>query len=195
MHTTTESSSTSHLRSVRDLLAELDNMKNKGIGPRDRLEFILDGGATLVDVFNIEDAFDLEARAMNRRLESLGDIKSTLRQGQQQLRGAPVQEEMKEAAGRLLGHLDKFLEDALTRERKSEIEMLSQIWSWGPDISHIFPGLTSGRPKPKPLEIPAEIQEFTQKKAALYDEVREEFEAHPHHEPVPGWQDCPVPVP
>jgi len=194
MHTTTESSTTSHLRSVRDLLAELDNMKNKGIGARDRLEYILDSGATLVDEFHIEDAFDLEARAMNRRLASLGDMQTTLRQGQEQWRGGPLGEEVKEAAGRLLGHLDKFLSDALNKERKSEIEMLSQIWEWGPDISHIFPGLTSGRPRPKPPEIPAELQEFTKKKAALYNEVQAEFEAHPHHHPVPGWQEPPVPV-
>jgi len=198
MHTTTtESNTTSHLRSVRGLLAELDTMKNKGLGARERLEFILDGGADLVEEFDIEDAFDIEHRAMSRRLESLNDMKATLRQGQQQWRGGPVQEEVKEAAGRLLGHLDKFLNDAVNKEAKSEIEMLSQLWHWDPDISHIFPGLTSGRPKPKPLEIPAELpaelQEFTKKKAALYDEVKAEVEAHPHHQPAPGWQECPVP--
>jgi hypothetical protein len=191
MHTT--ESRPSHLRSVRELLAKLDDMKNTGVVAAERLEFILDSGSDLVDEFNIEDAFDLEARARTRRLESLGDMKTNLRQGQEQWRGAPLREDVKEAAGRLFGHLDRFLENALTKERKSEIEMLSQIWEWGPDISHLFPGLTSGRPKPEPLEIPAELQEFTQKKAALYEEVRAEAEAHPHHCPVPGPQPCPVP--
>jgi hypothetical protein len=169
-------------------------MKNQGIGARDRLEFILDGGSELVREFDIEDAFDIEHRAMSRRLESLDDMKTHLRHGQQQWSTGPVQEEVKEAAGRLLGHLDKFLNDALHREQKSEIEMLSQLWHWDPDISNLFPGLTSGRPKPKPIEIPRELQEFTQKKAALYEEAQAEAEAHPHHQPVPGIQPPPVPL-
>ena len=50
MDKTTESTSTSaHLSSVKELLAELDLMKNEGVGARERLDFILDQGAELVD--------------------------------------------------------------------------------------------------------------------------------------------------
>lgn len=169
MHTYTQNPS-AHLSTVQELLAELDRMKNKGLGAHERLEFILDQGSNFVEEFDFEDAFDLEHRAMNKRLELLENMDSTLRTHRAQWSGAPVGDEVKEAAGKLIGHLDVFVEKARARERKSEIEMLSSLWTWAPDVSHIWPGHHS-RPKPKAVEVPEEVKELLEKKSELYEEL------------------------
>lgn len=172
---------TVHLARVKDLLAELDKMKTKGVGARERLEYILDGGISLIDKFDFQDAFDIEHRAMTKRLKLFGDMSSTLLQHQTQWAAAPVEEEVKEAAGQLLEHVEGFIKTAQKKERDAEIDMLSQLWEWGPDMSHMYYWLTSGRPKPIKTTPPAEIKELEEKKAELYEEVREEVEVHPNH--------------
>jgi hypothetical protein len=176
MHTHTQNSS-AHLSTVQELLTRLDQMKNDGLGARERLEFIIEEGSNLVEEFDFEDAFDLEHRAMCKRLEALEDMATTQRAFRQQWELAPVQEEVRDAAGRLLEHTNKFIKDAQVKERKVEIDMLSNIWDWGEDLTHMYPWLTSGRPKPKPVEIPKEIKEFAEKKEALYKQASADQEA------------------
>ena len=170
MHTTTQDPST-HLRGVQELLFELDKMKNSGIGAIERLEYILDKSAPLVEGFDLADAFDVELRARNRRLEDLSDMDRSLNHSKKQWEVGPLQEDVREAAGRLFKHLDSFLKSAIHSERKSEIEMLSALWDYEPDLSHLYPGLTSWRPAPLAKEPLPELQEFYKKKAALYEEI------------------------
>lgn len=162
--------SSTHLSTVQELLNELDQMKNKGLSAQERLDFILDQGSNFVEEFSVEDAFDLEHRARSKRLEQLKELGSTLRTHTTQWEGAPVEEPVKEAAGKLLGHLNVFVKKAEDRERKSEIEMLSALWEWAPDVSEIWPGHHS-RPRPKAIPIPEEVKELLEKKTELYDEL------------------------
>ena len=170
MHTHSQNSS-AHLSTVQELLTELDEMKNKGLSAQERLDFILDQGSNFVEEFSIEDAFDLEHRARSKRLEQLEELGSTLRTHTTQWKGAPVEDPVKEAADKLLGHLNVFVKKAEDRERKSEIEMLSALWEWAPDVSEIWPGHHS-RPKPKAITIPEEVKELLEKKTELYDELK-----------------------
>ena len=147
MNSTTESAGTpSHLSTVKQLLAELDLMKNKGIGARDRLDFILEHGVGLMEEFDLQDAFDVEARARSNRLRQLDDLRSSMTNTEQLWSGGPLLEDVKEAASNLFGHLHRFLKDALSRERKSEIDMLSQLWEWAPDMRWLYPWLTGEGP-------------------------------------------------
>jgi len=179
MHTHTDNTNSSaHLSTVQELLTELDEMKNKGLSAQERLDFILDQGSNFVEEFSIEDAFDLEHRARTKRLEQLDELGSTLRTHQAQWRSAPMESPVKEAADKLLGHLDVFIKKGQDRERKSEIEMLSALWTWAPDVSDIWPGHHS-RPKPKTIDIPEEVKELLEKKSELYDELETEKTATP----------------
>jgi len=178
----------SNLSRVQELVAHLDQMKNTRVGARERLDFILEQGSELVQEFDFKDAFDLEHRAMSKRLAQLEDMDSSSRLARTQWKNAPLPEDVREGAAKLIDYLDGFVKEAKSTERKAEVEMLSQLWEWGPDLSHMYAWLTSGRPVPKkrePIEVPEEIREFGKLKADLYREVKEEAEAHPHHSPVP----------
>ena len=192
MNSTTESSGTSaHLSSVKELLSELDQMKNKGVGARDRLDFILEQGSNLIDEFDLQDAFDVEARARSKRLNQLNELSSVMTNAEHLWAGGPILDDVKEAASKLFTHLRRFLKDTLSREAKSEINMLSQIWESAPDIRWLYPWLTawegpiyrphydnwlartSGReypPAPVPEEPSAEVKELAERKAKLYEE-------------------------
>lgn len=144
MNSTTESPSTSaHLSSVKELLAELDKMKDKGIGARDRLDFILEAGSGLVEDFDFHDAFDMELRAQTRRMSQLNELETTMSHARHQWDGGPIRDDVKEAARRLFGHLGRFLKDASQRESGVETEMLGQVWDWAPDIRYLYPWLTA----------------------------------------------------
>jgi hypothetical protein len=194
MDSTTESTGTpTHLSTVKDLLTELDQMKNKGIGARDRLDFILEHGAELMEEFDLQDAFDVEARARSKRMAQLNDLRSSMTNTEQLWGGGPLLDDVKEAATKLFSHLHRFLKDALSRERKSEIDMLAQVWEWAPDIRWLYPWLTAWkgpiyRPNyhvrgetahggmqyptaPVPEEPSEEVKELAQRKEALYKEA------------------------
>lgn len=199
MNSTTESPSTSaHLSSVKELLAALDKMKSKGIGARDRLDFILEQGSELVDDFDFNDAFDLELRAQTKRMRQLSELETVMRSARAQWEGGPFRENVKEAVGHLLDHLDKFRTDARHRETRVETEMLGSIWDWAPDIRWLYPWLTAWSgpiyrpdrdygaaryssypvaPEGPVLEEPSkEVKELLELKDELYKEVKKKPE-------------------
>lgn len=202
MDTTTESPRTPRLASVQDLLTELDRMKTTGIGARERLDFMLARGAELVesDEFPLEDAFDLEARVRVKRLDQLDHLAKTMNTAKGLWSEAPLKDDIKQAAKSLFRHLDGFINDARRVEEKSNIEMLSQIWVWEPDLRWLYPWLTAwtgpiyrpswadnnGYPVAPAAEEPSEeVKEFAEAKQKLYDETTPDQTPVELHEPEP----------
>lgn len=207
MNSTTESPRTSaHLSSVKELLAELDQMKNKGIGARERLDFILDQGAELVEEgFDFEDAFDIEARVRVKRIDQLDELAKTMTLAKGFWADAPTKNDVKEAAMGLFRHLDRFIIDAKNIEVRSHIETLSQIWESAPDLRWLYPWLGGDGPiyrpsyggssvaqhegreyptAPTPEEPSTDVKEFAERKKQLYKEATPKAELSTEEEQV-----------
>jgi hypothetical protein len=135
--------SSSRLRTVKDLLEQLSSMKSEGLGARERLDFLREEGPELVKDFSFEDAFDAEARTRYARLEHLDDLAGDFRELETSWSSSPLPEDVRQAGSKLFKHLAGFVGDAQAAERHSEIEMLSQIWDWAPDIRWLYPWLTA----------------------------------------------------
>lgn len=190
MDTTTESPGAprTHLASVQDLLTELDRMKTTGIGARERLDFMLARGSELVEenAFDLEDAFDLEARVRVKRLDQLEHLAKAMTTAKGLWADAPIKDDVTKAAMGLFRHLDRFIIDAKNVEHRSHTETLSQIWVSDPDIRWLYPWLTAwtgpiyrpswadnnGYPVAPAAEEPSEeVKEFAEAKQKLYDET------------------------
>jgi hypothetical protein len=171
--------SSAHLSTVKELLAQLDLMKNDGIGAQKRLEYILEHGKEVVPEFDFRDAFDLELEASSKRATSLNHMDSDLVGLQDKWKVGPFRDAVKEAGQKLLEHLIKFIADAQNQERKTELHLLSQLWEWAPDLRHLYPWLTEGK-KPEAVKeestLPPETKKLVEKKDELEAEVAAEFE-------------------
>jgi len=138
--TTTESP---RLRSVRELLEHLNSLKTDGLGAQERLDFLRQAGPALIKNFDFADAFDLEAKTMAARLEQLEELSSDFEQLSQTWRTSPLAEDVREAGGNLLGHLQGFIKEGIRDERKSEIDLLSHVWGSPPDLRWLYPWMTA----------------------------------------------------
>lgn len=145
--TDSTTASSARLHSVQQLLEKLGSMKARGLGARERLDFLQRQGPELVHDFTFEDAFDADARASSARLGQLDELSSSVRQLKTAWRSAPIQDDVRAAGLSLIGHITGFVQQAEKLERESEIDMLSQLWEQAPDVSSTWPELgTQARP-------------------------------------------------
>ena len=138
------------LQTVQQLLEKLGSMKAEGLGARERIDFLQVQGPELAEDFSIEDAFDADARASSTRIAQLGELSSHVQQLETTWRGAPISSDIRDAGSNLIGHINGFVKEAQKLEHKSEIDMLSQLWEHGPDVTDVWPELTAWGPKPRP---------------------------------------------
>ena len=169
-----------HLSTVKELLAQLDLMKNEGIGAQKRLEYIIEHGKEVVPEFDFRDAFDLELEASGQRTTTLTRMDDTLSNLKDQWKSGPFRDVVKDAGQKLLDHLIKFISDAQTQERKTEMQLLSQLWEWAPCLQHLYPWLTEGK-KPEPVkekpELDPETKKLVEAKEKLEAELDEKLKA------------------
>lgn len=180
MHT--QNSSDRQLSSVKELLIELDGMKERGLGAQQRIDLILKKGEDFADELNVQDAFELEQASQAKRIKQLELLANNLEAYRTQWKDAPVKKGVKEAATKLLEILRGFITTAQREERKAESEMLSTLWTWAPDVTDQWPWLAA---PPKKLEKNPELEEVKEletKKSSggkLDPELTEkELEAH-----------------
>lgn len=161
-----------HLSSVKDILAKLDEMKNGRVGARERLEFLLSTGSEIIQEFDFRDAFDLEIRTVSERLGKVEMFEEDLRRLRAQWSDGPFDADTKEVGGKLLGHLEPFIRHAKRQERDAEIELLSQLWRWEPDVNPMFglpsPDYLTKKPSPA-VRVAKKAAENVAEKAAKKD--------------------------
>jgi len=174
MHTTDSTTESPRLRSVKELLEQLGSMRTKGLGARERLDFLMSRGPELVKDFSCEDAFDVEARTRGARLQELEDLSRDMDCLERTWRGAPLLEDVRQAGRQLFKHLSGFVREAVADERRTEIDMLSAMWRSAPDIRAQYPWLTgwTGKPEPVPsdpaardVELKTDVEETIPKTA------------------------------
>jgi hypothetical protein len=147
MNTSTDTSRPSPaLRTVTDLLATLDRMRDEGHPARERLAYALDHAPDVGAAFDFEDAYAHEARESNRRLEKLDLVVKAITELKGTWADSPLDARAREAGLALMGHLDQVVESQRRHEQLTEREMLSSIWGWAPDLRELYPWLTGGSP-------------------------------------------------
>lgn len=131
------------LQSVQHLLDDLNSMKREGSSPIERLEYLMAKGPELRHDFTYSDAFDAERQVLTTNLERLAELEHAVQQLRMSWVGAPATETELAAGTSLLEHLGALVKEAKSRELRSEGELLSQVWTWSPDISGTWPWLTA----------------------------------------------------
>lgn len=154
-------------------------MKSQGAGVKERIDFLTAEGRRAHPDFTIEDAYDAERDVLSARLESITELDHAVRQLTSSWQGSPLGDDELEAGGALLEHLAELVKQAKSRELRSESELLSQVWTWGPDISGTWPWLTAWQdPRVKELAADAPLEvievELDDPGRARYELRREE---------------------
>lgn len=138
MHTNTDTITPSeHLPAVEALLKQLDQMRGK-VGSRQRLEFLLERGPRVVRGFDIEDAFGLSRKAHTDRVQKLEDLGTAMDVLRAHWQGDVLEDGVKKAGDRLIGHLAEFVRQAKDTESRFEVGMLESVWESSPNVFPAF---------------------------------------------------------
>lgn len=127
-----------HLSTVQELLAKLDEMKTGKVGARQRLEFLLEKGPEVVAGFDYNDAFDLSRQAHTERVRKLADLRGAVDVVTARWHDSPLEDDVRQAGGRLIEHLSEFVRQAHDKEARFEVETLASLWEDAPDVFPAF---------------------------------------------------------
>lgn len=179
----TEQSHSCGPRGREQLLEKLSSMKTEGVGVQDRLRYLAElPPLELRERFTLEDAFDAEREVLSSRLEQLAELDGTVRQLSSSWRGSPLEELELRAGAALLELLAELVKEAKRRELRSESELLSQVWTWAPDISGTWPWLTAWK-DPRVKELAGTWHRELLEEVEL-EPSRREFELRREDEPM-----------
>jgi hypothetical protein len=162
-----------HLPTVEALLAKLDEMRGN-VGARQRLEFLLEKGPEVVPGFCFEDAFDLSRQAHTERVQKLDDLGNAMDVMKARWHDSSLEDEVKQAGDRLIGHLSQFLHQARRKESRFEIETLASLWEDAPDVFPAFGLPTPSYYPSSPKKDDDEVGLLRTAKERLVEEVAEE---------------------
>jgi hypothetical protein len=126
-----------HLPTVEALLAKLDEMKGN-VGAKQRLEFLLQKGPEVVPGFDFNDAFDLSRQAHTERVRKLEELRAAMDVMKVRWHDSVLEDDVKSAGDRLIGHLHEFVKQARDKESRFEIETLESLWEDAPDVFPVF---------------------------------------------------------
>lgn len=175
-HSEPSTGSAARLRSVQDLISNLDQMRTDGVGARERLDFLLAHSAEIVPEFDFHDALSLEHVATSVRVRKLEDLGDQVVKLKGLWADSPLADDVRGAGQKLMRHLEGFVAERKSAETRNETQMLAELWDWGPDLSDLYPWLSSwaGRPKKEKApahDIPEEARELTAQRDDLAHEV------------------------